>query len=118
MLKKYIAIAALFIFFLAQFGRIINFCCCAISVYQQTNGFTCDCERQLFSAIKTDKHSNDGTPQAVYAQIPVEELHTGPADAVLLYHPLPNLRAWPASHGSVLSHVFREPVFHPPLFLS
>ena len=118
MRKKYIAIAVFFIFFLAQFGRIINFCCCAISVYQQTNGFTCDCERQLFSAIKTDKHSNDQAPQTIYAQLPVEKLHTGPASPVLLYHLPLNLSAWPANRTPALSYVFSEPVFHPPLLFS
>ena len=117
-LKRYIAITVFFIFFLAQFGRVINFCLCSINVYQQTHSFTCDCERQLFSSIKADKHSSEQTPQTVYTQFHAEELHTGPSDPVLLCHPPLNISAWPANSVSDLPHVIVDPVFHPPIFFS
>jgi hypothetical protein len=118
MLKKYIAITVFLVFFLAQFGRIISFGFCTISVYQQTSSFSCDCERQLFSAIKTDKHDNDQAPQSIYTQIPAGELHTGPIEPVLLHHPTVQLSTKHAGTGAALLNIFSEPVFHPPLLFS
>jgi len=117
-LKKNIAIAAFLVFFLAQFGRVINFCFCKAAVYQQTKSFVCDCEKMLYTAVKSDHSSKEETPQNISAPQQQEELFhfsftpgfTVPANLCIA--------KWPKINSEALCHMFFPSIFHPPLQVS
>jgi|SRR5450432_861728 hypothetical protein len=115
MLKKNIAIFTLLIFFLAQFGKDINFCFCKLSAFEQTNTFTCDCERQLFTAIKADNSPKNQTAQNISTQLPSEELFHLPNFSSVSFHHTVFFTSWPKASSEKLYHVFGENIFRPPL---
>ena len=118
MLKKQFAIFTLVVFFLAQFGRMINFCLCTMSAYQQTKTFTCDCERQLFAAVKTDNNTKDQAPQHISSQQPSEELFHLPNFPSFAIQAGICFTAWPKTGNEQLHYVFGKKVFRPPLHVS
>jgi len=117
-LKKNLAIFAFLIFFLAQFGKMINFCLCKAAVYQQTKSFICDCEKMLYTAVKADNSPKEKLPQNVSSPQQQEELFH------LSYTPsftVPDgfcLTKWPKTNSEAVYHMFLESIFHPPLQVS
>jgi len=115
MLKKQIAFIALLLFFLSQFGRMINYSYCKIAVYQQTNTFVCDCEKMLYTAIKTDNTSKEQAPQNISAQASSEELFH-PVLLPVITRPYTLLTAhWPLQTTGKRLFIFTRNIFHPPL---
>jgi hypothetical protein len=115
-LKNQIAIFAFFIFFLAQFGKVLNFCFCTIATYQQTKTLNCDCEKQLSTAIDTE--SKKQTPQSRPALPQFDELfHLSNAPAFTSrYFILPV--TWPKNNSEPLYNAFLQHIFRPPLQVS
>jgi len=115
MIKKQIALLALVVFFLSQFGKVINFACCKVAVYQQTNSFVCDCEKLLYTAVKADNTSKEQTPQHIAAHPSAEELFH-PSDIPLTAaHLLLPPAEWPLYKNNKHFFLFENSIFHPPL---
>jgi hypothetical protein len=85
-----------------------------MAVYQQTKTFACDCERQLFTAIKTDNTSKDQAPQNISSQLPSEELfHPANFSSLRVNHAI-YFTVWPKTGSEELYHIFEKNIFHPP----
>jgi hypothetical protein len=117
MLKKQFAIFAFLVFFLAQFGKVINFSLCAMTAYEQTGTLACDCEKQLYIAVKTDNAGKNQSPQTVSSQQSSEELFQQVCFSFLSVQPILCFTAWPKTSAESLYNHFGNGVFHPPLQL-
>jgi hypothetical protein len=58
-MKRGLPILIFGIFFLSQFGKVVNFCLCTINTYQQTGVIACDCEKQLSTAVAKEARQQD-----------------------------------------------------------
>ncbi len=118
MLKKQIAFFTLFLFFLSQFGKVINFSFCKAVAYQQTNTFVCDCEKLLYTVVKTDNTSKEQPPQQLSAHQTTEELFHF-KDHLCLTGTYAAVRAeWPLFRNSKHLSLFANAIFHPPAVLA
>ncbi|HTE10304.1 MAG TPA: hypothetical protein VK645_05025 [Chitinophagaceae bacterium] len=117
-MKKQIAIFSFLVFFLAQFGKVINFCFCKVEAYQQTKNFICDCEKQLYTAVKTDNTAKDQSPQNISSQQSTEELFYFLNLSSFTINHVVCFTAWPKPDSEGLYHIFGKNVFHPPLRIS
>lgn len=113
--KKQITLFALLVFFLAQFGKVINYCFCTIAAYQQTSSLACDCEKQLFTDIKKETADRHQSPHTYAAHPPAEDLFHLPLFATWAFHQSMADSVWPPGSNESLFHTFGKPVFHPPL---
>lgn len=114
-LKKPIAIFVLLVFFLAQFGKVINYCFCTIAAYQQTSSLGCDCEKQLFTDLKKETQNEHQSPHTYSSQPATEELFHFTQNTLLVFHYHIPGTTWPPSTSDALHHIYGTPVFHPPL---
>jgi hypothetical protein len=117
-LKKQISLFVFSVFFLAQFGKVINFCFCTMTVYQQTKTLACDCEKQLFAAVKTDNTSKNQSPQNIAAPQPPEELFHFSNLSGFTHTHMVCFGVWPATGTETLYNKFGKDIFHPPLPIS
>jgi len=112
-LKKYVAISALSLFFLYQFGKVLSFCFCSISYYQQNNTFHCDCEKQLSVAVATENQNH--LPQTPTGSPQFDELFPSqkPEQMPPLFSFLLKLkRPW---QKDALYHQYQKNILRPPL---
>jgi hypothetical protein len=114
-MKKQITLFALLVFFLAQFGKVVNYCFCTIAVYQQTGSTACDCEKQLLTDVKKETATKHPSPHAVAAQPASEELFHQPLPAGWILQPVTIANGWPRCGHESLYSTSGNPVFHPPL---
>ncbi len=111
-LKKYLAIFAVTIFFLSQFGKVINFCLCTIIYFQQTSTINCDCEKHL-SGYTDDEAKN----QQPYNSSPLprfDELFEIKCVAVITPHAYRLSKPFFGHYTDPLYHTYSDAVFHPP----
>jgi hypothetical protein len=114
-LKTPIAIFVLLVFFLAQFGKVINYCFCTIAAYQQTSNLACDCEKQLFTDLKKETQDKHQSPLTYSSQPATEELFHFTENSNLVFQYAMQIYTWPPCTSDALQHIFGNPVFHPPL---
>ncbi|MEO5684763.1 MAG: hypothetical protein ABIQ88_19130 [Chitinophagaceae bacterium] len=116
-MKKQIAIFALGIFFFAQFGKVIDFCFCTMAAFQQTKTFTCDCEKQLYTAVATDHAAKNHNPQNISSVHQWNELfHFSPIAVFTVVYTI-CITDWPRATSTALYNKFDSNIFHPPLLL-
>ena len=117
MRKEQIAFIALLLFFLSQFGRVINYSYCKMAVYQQTNSFVCDCEKMLYTAIKTDNTSKEQAPHHISAHPAAEELFHPVLLPAISRHSVLLITRWPIQKSGKHLFIFTRNIFHPPLMV-
>ncbi|MEO6315322.1 MAG: hypothetical protein ABIU63_18525 [Chitinophagaceae bacterium] len=118
MFIKQIATCCMVIFFLAQFGKVINFCFCTAAAYHESKTLSCDCEKQLYSATgtaNTDKTQAIGHT-AVHQQS--DELFHSSQWLDLRPHQSFFYTPRPFPRNEALSLAFGKKVFRPPIFRS
>ncbi len=111
-MKKLFAISAFLIFFFSQFGKVINFCLCTVSNYQQTSSFHCDCEKQLVTTTDTDTnkqpHSN---PVQLQQSEDLYHLDNSAAFSCTCFTPSV---VYLHAHTEALYKGYYTTIFHPP----
>ncbi|HSC39801.1 MAG TPA: hypothetical protein VLD19_18075 [Chitinophagaceae bacterium] len=111
-MKKQLAISALLIFFFSQFGRVLNYAVCTISVYQHTNTFKCDCEKQLTTATDADTKKQAASHTVSPPQ--ADELyHLSNTTAFHCHTFIPSV-IYMSGNAECLYNGYYTTVFHPP----
>lgn len=111
-MKRTLAIFAFLIFFFSYFGKVINFCLCTITVYQQTSSFHCDCEKQLVAttAAETGRHNHTNAPGLPHGE---ELYHLDNSTAFTCIYYTPAI-IYTSGHTEPLYNGYYKNIFHPP----
>jgi len=111
-MKKQFAIFAFLIFFFSHFGKVINFCLCSITVYQQTNSFHCDCEKQLVTATAAEEGKHHHSTMATLPQ--ADELFHLDNSAAFTCAQFTPVIIYLHSYTEPLHNGYCNNIFHPP----
>jgi len=115
-LKKIFAILALSVFFLAHFGRMINYLYCKAQTYAQTASFACDCEKQLLAGLIHDNGGHkEEPPKNIASSMQEEPLYHLPAHAELHTTQIIPFTKWPPANKQALCWHSDDSIFRPPL---
>ncbi|MFT3935370.1 MAG: hypothetical protein QM726_17220 [Chitinophagaceae bacterium] len=119
MLKKSFAIFALSVFFLAHFGRMINYLYCNLQTYVQTASFACDCEKQLLAGLVHDNNTHqEQSPKNIATPAQDEACYYLPVHEITSFHTIVLSKIWPAANNQSLYQQFSFSIFRPPLQIS